>query len=110
MVAIILYVKSRKFLVSQSSYFTYGLNIGDGYFKGFPETTQATEYTLEDQEAINILNQAKIAYTLIDLNRCSLMTRLKAKFNRIKTPTLFLDGKKVVGVKKIKEALKDVKT
>jgi len=66
-------------------------------------------YLPEDQESINLLNQARIANNLIDLTQCGLATRLKAKISRIETPTLILNDTRIVGVENIKRVLKNVK-
>ena len=109
---VILYVKSKKISMGDSdvSYPTQSLT-SHGYIFG-PYTGKAkviVNYLPEDQESINLLNQARIAYKLIDLTRCGFLTRLKADISRIETPTLILDDTRIVGVENIKRVLKNVK-
>jgi hypothetical protein len=63
----------------------------------------------QDQEVIDILNQTQIPYKLVDLCYCRFITRLKARISGIKTPTLILNERKIIGVENIKQALKDFK-
>ena len=109
---VILYVKWKKISVDDSdvSYTTQSLT-SHGYIFG-PYTGKAEaifNYPQEDQEAINLLNQARIAYKLIDLTRCGSANRLKAKISRIETPTLILKDTRIAGVENIKRVLKNVK-
>ena len=103
-----LYVKSKKISVHKSPI----LEVHHRHVFGtFSETFQSIiNYLPEDQEAIALLNQAKLAYRLVDLNTCPFMTRLKARMNGTKTPTLILNHRKIVGLENIKEALRELKT
>ena len=61
----------------------------------------------EDEEAINLLNEAGIDYKLVDLSDCPFTVRIKAKILGInKTPTLVLgNGEKIEGVRNIRQAI-----
>lgn len=102
-----LYVKSKKISMGGSS-----IVVGPhGDFYGSSGTTQTiVDYLPEDQEAINLLKQTEVTYELVDLTICSFTTRLKARINGIKTPTLVLNGRKIIGIQNIKQALKDIET
>jgi len=102
-----LYVKSKRISVHKSPI----LEVHHGHVFGtFSETIQTmVNYLPEDQEAIDLLKQPNLAYRLVDLNACPFMARVKARIIGIRTPTLVLNGRKIVGVENIKQALKDVR-
>lgn len=65
----------------------------------------------EDKEAINLLDEAKINYTLVDLADCPFTMQLKAKIKGInETPTLIFNGKKIKGAKNIQQILPKIKS
>jgi glutaredoxin len=100
---LILYVKSEKIpTVLQYSEGTHGHACTAAY-----RATQTDYiYKHEDQEAMKLLEEAKTAYTLVDLSDCSFSMQLKAKATGInKTPTLVLNGRKIKGSQNIKQAL-----
>ena len=65
----------------------------------------------EDEEAINLLNEAGIGYKLVDLSDCPFTVRMKAKILGInKTPTLVLgNGEKIKGIRNIRQAILKIK-
>ena len=55
-------------------------------------TQNTTFFPEEDQRAIEFLKEKGVKFELIDLSKCSLIMKLKAKINGVnKTPTLVLD-------------------
>ena len=55
-------------------------------------TQNITFFPKEDQRAIEFLKEKGVKFELIDLSKCSLRMKLKAKINGVnKTPTLVLD-------------------
>lgn len=98
-----LYVKSEKISIVQ-------------YSEGIPGHPCTAAYRVkeiferfkpEDEEAINLLNEAGIDYNLVDLSDCPFTTQLAAKIRGInETPTLVLEsGEKIKGVQNIKQML-----
>jgi len=67
------------------------------------EKQNVTFFSEEDQKAIEFLNDKGVKFELVDLSKCSLAMRLKAKINGVnKTPTLVLnDGTLLKGIKQI---------
>ena len=103
---IVLYVRSKEVSFGTSPGFSsvYGqVTVHSGSLR----TTRS--YGPDDQEAINLLEENKIAYTLVDLTGSSFAVRLKAKLGGVKTPTMTWNEKKIVGTEDIKQALKEVK-
>lgn len=105
---IVLYVKSKKVSIGQSASF----DIAHGVYMGSSSGTSQTfkNYLTEDEEAIKVLKESGFSYTLVDLTESSSATRLKARIGGIRTPTMILNGKKVVGLENIKQALRQIKT
>lgn len=65
-----------------------------------------TAYAEEDQKAIEFLDERGIHYELVDLSKCAMTVKLKAKLNGInRTPTLVLDnGTKLDGILQIEQS------
>ena len=108
----ILYVKLGKVFVagySQTPITHTGWWV-DGY-GALPTATQETRsHRSEDQEAIDLLKGAGIAYKLVDLSNCSFSARLRSKIMGVKeTPTLILNDKKIRGFENIKKVLQGIK-
>lgn len=102
---LVLYVKSKKITLGSSS--SFNIDHHGSVISTSPVTIQKfRNYSEEDQEAISLLEEARMVYTLVDLTENSFIMRLKAKISGIKTPTLILDNKKIVGVENIKQALR----
>jgi len=103
----ILYVKSKKIILGQGS----GFSEHHGYVSSSSESNEEFEnYPPDDQEVISLLNQAEIAYKLIDIAKLPFTMKLKTKMSGIRTPTLVLNDKKIVGLEEIKRALEEIKT
>jgi hypothetical protein len=95
---IVLYVKSKKISIGEISPNISGehgvSSIGGGTSKTF------TVYKPEDEEALSLLRERRIAHEVVDLATASFITRM-----RTKTPTLKIDDRKVVGLENIKQSL-----
>jgi len=106
---VLLYVKSRK--VSNIEYAQVPALLGKAGYEALPMSARtAYNYRPEDQEAINFLKEAGIAYKLLDLSDCTFVTRLKAKVSGInEKTTLILNDRKIVGVENIKKVLEEMK-
>lgn len=101
---IVLYVKSKEVSFGESP----GFSIEHGYVTTHPGSLTTTRsYGPWDQEAINLLEENKIAYTVVDLTGSSFAVRLKAKLGGVKTPTMICDEKKIVGIESIRQALRE---
>jgi glutaredoxin len=59
----------------------------------------------EDEEVVNLLRGKGVAFETVDLTRSPLVSRLRFRLSEMKTPTLVMNGRKLVGLQKIKEAL-----
>jgi hypothetical protein len=105
----ILYVRSKRVSLGKCSIF--GIDHVDGtYIISHPSgMTQTYCYPSDDKEAIDVLNQAEMVYKVIDLACCSLKTRLLKRMKGIRTPTMIWDGRKIVGIKNIRKALRSGK-
>ncbi len=104
--SLILYVKSEKIPIIQHCQGISGHPCTGAYRVG--ETIY--NYTSEDKAVIDLLEEAKIAYELVDLSDCPFSVQLKAKILGInKTPTLLLNNRKIKGVQNIKQALHQIK-
>jgi len=81
-------------------------------YGALPMATQVTyKYKQEEEEAVNLLKEAGIAYRLVDLSNCSFTVLLKAKISGInEEPTLVLNHKKIKGIENIKKFLQELKT
>jgi len=103
---VILYVRSKKVSFGKSP----GFSSEHGQvtiYSGSLTTTRS--YEPEDQEAISLLDEGKVAYTLVDLTESSLAVRLKARLGGVKTPTIVWNGKKIVGIENVRQALKEMR-
>lgn len=103
----ILYVKSEKI-----SIFKYSEGVPHHPCTGAYRASQTIRnYTEQDEEAAELLNEAGITHKLIDLSDCSFIKQLKAKITGInETPTLILNGKKIKGIQNIKQALHQIES
>jgi len=103
----ILYVKSEKLPIIQYSEGISGHPCTGGY------RAREIVYNLkpEDKEAVDLLEEAKINYKLVDLSDCPFTMRLKAKIIGInETPTLVVNGEKIRGVQNIRLTLLKIKS
>jgi len=59
----------------------------------------------EDEEAIDLLQRNGITFEIVDLSQSTSVKRLVSKISGMKTPTLILEDKKLVGLKNIRKAI-----
>lgn len=64
----------------------------------------------EDEEAVNFLRKKGVAFETVDLTRIPFVSRLRFRLSGMKTPTLVMNGRKLVGLQKIKGALEEKET
>ena len=101
---IILYVKSRKISVGQ-----YSEGVPGHPCTGWGATRAVYCYKQQDQEVIDLLEKAGIAYKLADLSRCDATTQLKCRITGLsETPTLIFHGRKIKGLENIRRVLQKV--
>jgi glutaredoxin len=101
---IILYVKSEKIPVVQ-----YSDGVPGHPCTGWGANRPVYCYKQQDQEAINLLEKAGIAYERVDLSKRDVETRLKARITGLnETPTLIFHGRKIKGLENIKQVLQKV--
>jgi hypothetical protein len=95
-----LYVKSQKTDVT-----AYTMPNRDHYCSaGLRSQGVLSNYGADDEEALTILRNKCVDFSLVDLSSCSLESKLTARISGIRrTPTLVLnDGIKIEGIDKIK--------
>jgi hypothetical protein len=107
---ILLYVKSEKIpTVHYSSDASSSSCVRYAPSSANTATGTLHSYEKQDQEAIDLLQKAGIAYELVDLALLHVTTRLKARVTGLnETPTLILHSRKVKGLENIKRVLQKV--
>jgi glutaredoxin len=102
---LILYVKSEKIPTVQ---YSEGVP-GHPCTAAYRATSTVHCYKQEDQEAIDLLEKAGIAYERVDLSSRDVTTQLKAKITGLnETPTLIFQGRKIKGLENIRRVLQKV--
>jgi glutaredoxin len=102
---VILFVKSEKIPVVQYSEGVPGHPCTGAY----RATSIVPCYKQQDQEAIDLLEKAGVAYERVDLSVHDATTRLKARITGLnETPTLIFHGRKIKGLENIKRVLQRV--
>jgi hypothetical protein len=61
----------------------------------------------EDKEAADFLRKKGIAFETVDLTSSSFVSRVRFRLSGMKTPLLVMNGRKLVGLQKIKETLEE---
>jgi len=108
---VLLYVRSEKvFTIKHGQMPAVHTGWWVDSYCALPMATQVTyKHKQEDDEAVNLLKEAGIAYRLVDLSNCSLIVWLKAKMSGInEKPTLILNHKKITGIENIKKFLQEL--
>jgi len=104
---IILFVKSERIPMVQ---YSEGL-LGHPCTGAYRATSIVFCYKQQDQEAIDLLEKAGVAYELADLSRGDTATRLKAKIAGLnECPMLIFRGRAIKGLENIKQVLLKAKT
>ena len=101
----VLYVKSEK---SEQVEFTMPHTTGGGHWcsAGYRAARTHRTHSKEDEEGMQLLEEAGISYRLVDLADASVAAQLRARIMGVnKTPTLLYGGKKYKGLEEIKAAL-----
>jgi glutaredoxin len=102
---IILYVKSEKILTVQ---YREGL-AGHPCTAAYRATSTVPCFKQQDQEAIDLLEKAGIAYERVDLSNRDFTTQLKARITGLnETPTLIFHNKKIKGLENIRRVLQKI--
>jgi len=103
---ITLYVKSEKIPIVQ-----FGEGISGHPCTGAYRVKEIIEnFKPEDREAMELLDQAKVSYKLVNLSDCSFITQLKAKILGInETPTLIFESEKIKGIQNIRQRISQIK-
>jgi hypothetical protein len=102
---IILYVKSEKI---STVHYSEGV-AGHPCTAAYRATSIVPCYKQQDQEAIDLLEKARIAYERVDLSSQNVTTRLKAKIMGLnETPTLIFHDRKIKGLENIRRVLQKV--
>jgi hypothetical protein len=99
---ITLYVKSEKISMVQ---YSEGL-AGHTCTAAYRATRTEPCYKQQDQEAIDLLEKAGIAYERVDLSSRDVKTQLKARITGLnETPTMIFHGRKIKGLENIRRVL-----
>jgi glutaredoxin len=64
----------------------------------------------EDQEAIGILRKNGITFKIVDLSQSTHVKRFVLKISGMRTPTLIINDKKLVGLENIKKVMEERRT
>jgi glutaredoxin len=101
---VILYVKSEKIPVVQ-----YAEGVAGHPCTGWGAARPVYCYKQQDQEAIDLLEKAGVAYERVDLSMHDATARLKARITGLnETPTLIFHGRKIKGLENIRRVLQKV--